>query len=1812
MVKTLKKLRKEVPRRFKDLRKLCDDMIAFLTEENKSGVVLSSRPLPYLEPFILACESRQPRLMEIGLDGLNYLIEHGYLKGSENFAEVNDPFKDVETDADGKTVQKKNNGIIDTIIEVVSKCSDEYDDVVQLQVVKVILTAVTSSSCEVHEGSLLLSVRSCFHIHLISKNQVNKTTAKAALTQMISVVNLRMESHDAAINPIKSAVDSNEDDVLTNEQNIEDTPINSDDNKPTSDVPSSSQPVVEEIIGDDHKLESEEPTHTHTQSETESSSTNRASVTGTGGGDDDGFHGVGAFSSHFHKDAFLIFRALCKLSMKGLEDDANSANDPIALQNKILSLELIYYTLQHCGPTFQTEEKIIGVVRNYLCVSLLGNCTSNVAQVTGLSLQIFATLLEFFKDHLKSELEVFVTGIFLRILESENSTYEHKLRVLEVFHNICKDPAALVELFINYDCDLEAIDLFRRIVDGFAKVAKNPQLSQNRMSVEFMSSSGKRSVMEEQHVRVMGLEGVVIVLLSMLKSGGINNSKISSPEPPPPSSSSSLSSSVAYSIDDDSALESTHGTSNVVDAFDRKQKIQEEIESGILKFNLSSKKGLVYLSNLGHVSMNAKSVASFLLQYHDRLDKVAVGEYLGREREYENGFCLKVLHEYVDSMNFESMAFDIAIRHFLSFFRLPGEAQKIDRIMEKFAERYYLQNRDKFASADMAFILAFSTIMLQTNLHNPAIRDDKRMTKEQFLKQNKGISSDGEIPDDVLSDIYDRIAAEPITISNDDKINRKAKKDDSAFGGVFPISFDKKRKDAFNNERKEMVRAGEALFKQKNRRGTLYVRKANQSDEMYIRPMFEVVWAPIMGVLSQVLEVSEEPNAVSLCLTGFQYAIRLACRFDFPVARDTYINALAKFTTLDTVREMHHKNIECIKTLLEVSLTESDYIDESWRQILQSISLLSRLQLFAGRLHTDEVFFNDLPVSSSAAARSTDVSNNGRRGSQMALRPMERQNSISTMGLSFDPFKNLFSGPSRAEIVRNVEESNAEMILREISPSIIDQIFMNSQILSEQSVLHFVKCLCEVSLLEINTSSSMNSLRGRELPSDAATPRIFCLQRLVEVADFNMHTRPRIAWANIWNRLASHFTAIGMNENHALAMYAMDSLKQLSIKFLQKDELSNFSFQRVFLRPFEIVISKSKALEIKDLILRCIDIMIRACAPNIRSGWRTIFAILEVAAGQENPELSSLSFDIIERLMTQQFDLLIFDFVELMNCLVAFVAGPHLTVALKSLTHLSKCADHLAEGKVSPALNAQHLPTDSMGISWEKSKKPDGPIEIGEDASVFRLWWPLLLGLSTRVSDNRVQVRSRALETLRSVLNLYGHIFSPQTWSVIFKGVLFPMIDSAKTDFTIQPVSKFPSENPPASTNQNSWIGTMGQPVLSVCLDLYLKFQEKEKTTPMLPDLLTMLEGCICQDTEILAKMGLKAFLDLMLSLSNSNDAPANLTGLSCSKMKSCILNNFCLNFGEIGVLEFIPETPDYVKQLIGGCPLSRRRGLKEDNTKKPSDLIKTSIVSTSFGIGKLLADLPATTEEIPLRHCISLPWGILYTTTDYSSSQYSELEVLQVDNTKWNSIASPVMTSMVLSLDSIRVFGEIISSYFGAWTVNQFSDILSSFEVLYWHSRSFNANITIRKQLHARKFMVFPDDPKRFPHLLEQEVFSLSKILEISTKLYNQGDSIENRKFAAPWVKRIVSMACERYLSLEAILESSSTPYNSEEHDAYGAAVLIALHGVLGMDDQQFQNCLPWFASTLSRMVMCDDVDVRSCVSTIYSQRINPLLIAN
>jgi brefeldin A-inhibited guanine nucleotide-exchange protein len=59
------------------------------------------------------------------------------------------------------------------------------------------------------------------------------------------------------------------------------------------------------------------------------------------------------------------------------------------------------------------------------------------------------------------------------------------------------------------------------------------------------------------------------------------------------------------------------------------------------------------------------------------------------------------MHAFVDLMDFRGLGFVDALRRFLQAFRLPGEAQKIDRFMLKFAERYVMYNPREFANAGM-------------------------------------------------------------------------------------------------------------------------------------------------------------------------------------------------------------------------------------------------------------------------------------------------------------------------------------------------------------------------------------------------------------------------------------------------------------------------------------------------------------------------------------------------------------------------------------------------------------------------------------------------------------------------------------------------------------------------------------------------------------------------------------------------------------------------------------------------------------------------------------------------------------------------------------------------------------------------------------------------------------------------------------------------------------------------------------------------------------------------------------------------------
>lgn len=143
------------------------------------------------------------------------------------------------------------------------------------------------------------------------------------------------------------------------------------------------------------------------------------------------------------------------------------------------------------------------------------------------------------------------------------------------------------------------------------------------------------------------------------------------------------------------------------------------MQKGISLFNRKPSKGIEFLISTKKIGGSPADVASFLKNNTTSLNETMIGDYLGEREE----FSLKVMHAYVDSFNFKEMNFGEAIRFFLRGFKLPGEAQKIDRIMEKFAERYCKCSPNSFTSADTAYVLAYSVIMLNTDAHNIMVKD---------------------------------------------------------------------------------------------------------------------------------------------------------------------------------------------------------------------------------------------------------------------------------------------------------------------------------------------------------------------------------------------------------------------------------------------------------------------------------------------------------------------------------------------------------------------------------------------------------------------------------------------------------------------------------------------------------------------------------------------------------------------------------------------------------------------------------------------------------------------------------------------------------------------------------------------------------------------------------------------------------------------------------------------------------------------------------------------------------------------------------
>ncbi|KAJ6872660.1 brefeldin A-inhibited guanine nucleotide-exchange protein 2-like [Populus alba x Populus x berolinensis] len=1146
-----------------------------------------------LSPLINACNTQFLKIVDPAVDCIQKLIAHGYIRG--------------EADPTGGTEAK----LLAKLIESVCKCYDLGDDGVELLVLRTLLSAVTSISLRIHGDSLLQIVRTCYDIYLGSKNVVNQTTAKASLIQMLVIVFRRMEADSSTV-PIQPIV------VAELMEPMEKSDV---DGSMTVFVQGFITKIMQDIDGvlnpgtpskasmmgaHDGAFETTTSTVESTNPADLLDSTDKDMLDakyweismyktalegrkgeladGEGERDDDLEVQIG---NKLRRDAFLVFRALCKLSMKTPPKEA--LTDPQLMRGKIVALELLKILLENAGAVFRTSDRFLGAIKQYLCLSLLKNSASSLMIIFQLSCSIFISLVSRFRAGLKAEIGVFFPMIVLRVLENvAQPNYQQKIIVLRFLDKLCVDSQILVDIFINYDCDVNSSNIFERMVNGLLKTAQG-------------APPGTATTLLPPQEVTMKLEAMKC-LVGILKSmGDWMNKQLRIPDPhstkkpdaaensPEPGSLPMANGNGDETVDGSDSHSETSTEASDVSTIEQRRAYKLELQEGISLFNRKPKKGIEFLINANKVGHSAEEIAAFL-KNASGLNKTLIGDYLG-ERE---DLSLKVMHAYVDSFDFKGLEFDEAIRVFLQGFRLPGEAQKIDRIMEKFAERYCKCNPKVFSSADTAYVLAYSVIMLNTDAHNPMVKS--KMSADDFIRNNRGIDDGKDLPEEFLRSLFERISKSEIKMKEDNlDLQQKQSLNSNRILGldsILNIVIRKRGEEKHMETSDDLIRHMQEQFKEKARKSESVYYAA--TDVVILRFMVEVCWAPMLAAFSVPLDQSDDEVVIALCLEGIRCAIHVTAVMSMKTHRDAFVTSLAKFTSLHSPADIKQKNIDAIKAIVTIADEDGNYLQEAWEHILTCVSRFEHLHLMGEGAPPDATFFA-FPQSDSEKSKQTKstilpvLKKKGPGRMQYAAASVMR-GSYDSAGIGGNT-----AGAVTSEQMNNLV-SNLNM-LEQVGSSEMSRIFTRSQKLNSEAIIDFVKALCKVSMEELRSASD---------------PRVFSLTKIVEIAHYNMN-RIRLVWSSIWHVLSDFFVTIGCSENLSIAIFAMDSLRQLSMKFLEREELANYNFQNEFMKPFVIVMRKSNAVEIRELIIRCVSQMVLSRVNNVKSGWKSMFMVLKSA-----------------------------------------------------------------------------------------------------------------------------------------------------------------------------------------------------------------------------------------------------------------------------------------------------------------------------------------------------------------------------------------------------------------------------------------------------------------------------------------------------------------------------------------------------------------------------------------------------------------------
>ncbi|KAG5950831.1 hypothetical protein E4U53_004329 [Claviceps sorghi] len=1748
-------------------------------------------------PLQLATRSNNPQLTTTALDCIGKLISYSYFSLLSR----------DESHPESKERGERPSPLIERAIDTICDCFQGETTAVeiQLQIVKSLLAAVLNDKIVVHGAGLLKAVRQVYNVFLLSRSTANQQVAQGTLTQMVGTVFERVKTRlhmkesrlqlahlkNSSSNMTLDAADSANDVLAEAEAEAEGEGDEAPALQSEAHTPPHANGGTKLTLKDlEHRKSFDDSTLGDgptmvTRLKSINKDGSATGHSGLEGSTEEDMDALDAEDEVYIRDAYLVFRSFCNLSTKILPPDQLYDLRGQPMRSKLISLHLIHTLLNNNLTVFTSPlctiknsknnepTSFLQAIKFYLCLSITRNGASSVDRIFEVCSEIFWLMLKYMRPSFKKEIEVFLNEIYLALLSRRNAPVSQKLYFITILNRLCADPRALVETYLNYDCDQTVDNIFQTMIEDLSKFsitpltitttneqvyeearARTPPASEWQLkgilppplTVAHIISpqDNEPDYPKEYAMKRLSLEALVETVRSLvnwsasIRSDGADMSRVDG------DAKASLD-DLRPSIDPTSTLSdsasrletplppSTPVVDDDPDQLEKEKARKTALTNAIRQFNFKPKKGIKLLIRDGFIKSNSPAdIADFLLK-EEKLDKTQIGEFLGEGDQHN----IDIMHAFVDAMNFTKKRFVDALRRFLQSFRLPGEAQKIDRFMLKFAERYVMGNPNAFANADTAYVLAYSVILLNTDQHSSKIA--KRMSKEEFIKNNRGINDNADLPDEYLIGIYDEIASNEIVLTSEREAAAAAgalpQQQPSGLAAGIGQAFSNVGRDlqreAYVQQSEEISLRSEQLYKnlfksQRRNAAKAGPRFIPATSFKHVGSMFDVTWMSFFSALSSQIQKSHNIEVNKLCLEGMRLATKIACLFELSTPREAFISALRNTTNLSNPQDMQAKNIEALKVILDLAQTEGNSLRQSWKDILFCISQLDRLQLITGGV--DE---STIPDVSQARFMPTSRTDAAEYRPSTSTRPKTRQRSgTGSRGLS-------------NEIAL---ESRSDDLIRSV-----DRIFSNTANLSGEAMVHFAKALTEVSWDEIKVSGHNES------------PRTYSLQKIVEISYYNMK-RVRFEWSNIWEVLGEHFNQVGCHGNMNIVFFALDSLRQLSMRFMEIEELAGFKFQKDFLKPFEHVLANSPNVTVKDLVLRCLIQMILARGDNIRSGWRTMFGVFTVAAREPHEGIVSLAYENVNLVYRTKFGVVISQgaFTDLIVCLTEF--SKNLKFQKKSLSALE-----LLKSIIPAMLKTPECPLSQRYSNGQAGAHAESPSKTAETAihtqantSVEEgFWFPVLFAFhDVLMTGEDLEVRSNALEYFFAALIKYGGDFTPEFWDMLWRQQLYPifMVLRSRPEMT----------NVLNHEELSVWLSTTMIQALRNMIQLFTHYFESLEY--MLDRFLELLALCICQENDTISRIGSNCLQQLILKNVTKFDPEhwTKIVGAFCELFERTTAYQLftATNLGS-GASLALPSNGngfDFSGPLRPLSPTSEAPPVDEKSLKMINDTEDKTTTTISDS-----EPIPRQPSPKPLDDDLDAPGGLagqaLEEFKPSSNLQQQPVVVTAARRRFFNRIIS----RCVLQLLMIETVSELFSNdtVYAHIPSMELLRLMALLKRSFQFARRFNEDKDLRMKLWREGFMKQP------PNLLKQESGSAATYVSILFRMF--ADNAPERLASRPDIEAALVPLCKDIVHGYTALAEESQHRNIM---AWRPVVVDVLEGFATFPEDAFQSHMAEF----------------------------------